>query len=279
MPTTTSGKRVPARIHVLLARDAKVGLVLRVGPARRVCVLGWDREDDTLELGQWLAARIYAHRSDIAPDGKHWIYFALNGRWQSETRGSYSALARVPYLKALALWPQGDTWGGGGLFLDRDHFHVAGAPHHVGRGAAPITSGPSLVDQTWYRGDKHGSRLVRDGWRALGSENLSADHHLDRFERALQGGWSLVKEVHYTSRPRRPGKGVPYEEHRLVSAASERDLALPDWEWADVDGGRLVWAERGCLMAGRVTREDGLGDVRVLHDLNDMTFARRRAPY
>jgi hypothetical protein len=48
-----------------------------------------------------------------SPDGELLLYFALQGsRWQTSYRGSWTAVSRVPWLHALALWPQGDTWGG-----------------------------------------------------------------------------------------------------------------------------------------------------------------------
>lgn len=68
------------RLHVLLARDAPLGLVIRRGPSKHVATLLWDRRKDTFQLGQWLNGRIYERRSDLSPDGKHFIYFAMNGR-------------------------------------------------------------------------------------------------------------------------------------------------------------------------------------------------------
>jgi hypothetical protein len=55
----------PPRLHVLLARDAPVGLVLRRGPSKAVCAIGWDRKRDTFRVGQWLRGRIYERRSDL----------------------------------------------------------------------------------------------------------------------------------------------------------------------------------------------------------------------
>src|SRR5947209_589019 len=106
----------PARVHILLARDARLGVVIRRGPSKQVCTLLWDRTCDRFRVGQWLKGRIYERRSDLSPDGKHLLYFALNGKWQSESRGSWTAISRAPYLKAAAFFPAGDTWGGGGLF-------------------------------------------------------------------------------------------------------------------------------------------------------------------
>lgn len=82
-PLSERGK-FPARLHVLLARDTKVGLVIRRGPAKSVCTVLWNRERDTFKLGQWMRGRIYERRCDLSPDGTRFIYFAMNGRWQSE---------------------------------------------------------------------------------------------------------------------------------------------------------------------------------------------------
>src|SRR4051794_37027692 len=63
--------KFPARLHVLLARDANVGLVIRRGPSKSVCTILWNRERDTFKLGQWMRGRIYERRSDLSPDGLH----------------------------------------------------------------------------------------------------------------------------------------------------------------------------------------------------------------
>src|SRR5690242_7373271 len=94
-PPKEHGK-FPARMHVLLAREAKVGLVIRRGPSKSVCTVLWDRKRDTFKLGQWMRGRIYERRSDLSPNGKLLIYFAMNGHWESETKGAWTAISRVP---------------------------------------------------------------------------------------------------------------------------------------------------------------------------------------
>lgn len=72
------------------------------------------------------------------------------------------------------------------------------------------------------------------------------------------------------------GKGIYYETHQLVNGQAV--IAYPDWEFADIDGNRLVWAEQGKLMAGEVT-EQGLKAMVELYDFNSMTFEKKWAPY
>ena len=73
-------ERIPARIHVILAREAPKAVVFRRGPSGQVCTLGWDLETDTFVMGQWLKGRIYEYRSDLSPDGNLMIYFAADFR-------------------------------------------------------------------------------------------------------------------------------------------------------------------------------------------------------
>ena len=108
--------RFPARLHVLLARQSRAAVVVRRGPSKYACTIGWDRSTDTFAVGQWLHGRIYERRSDLSPDGKFMIYFAMNGKWSSEAGAAWTAISIAPYLKALRLWAKGSCWHGGGLF-------------------------------------------------------------------------------------------------------------------------------------------------------------------
>ena len=52
------------------------------------------------------------------------IYFAMGGvAWAiPATGGTWTAISRVPSLRAIALWGQGDTWGGGGMFTSNTSY-------------------------------------------------------------------------------------------------------------------------------------------------------------
>ncbi len=58
--------RFPACLHVLLARQAPVGVVIRRGPSKAVCTIAWDRKRDQFQIGQWLRGRIYERRADLS---------------------------------------------------------------------------------------------------------------------------------------------------------------------------------------------------------------------
>src|SRR5436309_1302521 len=123
--------KFPPRLHVLLARGSRAALVIRRGPSKSVCTVLWNRDRDTFKLGQWMRGRIYERRCDLSPDGRRFIYFAMNGRWQSETKGSWTAISHVPYLKAISLFAKGDCWHGGGLFVSDREFWLNDAYGHT----------------------------------------------------------------------------------------------------------------------------------------------------
>ena len=127
-------KAFPPRLHAILARDAKVAVVFRRGPSKSVCTMLWDRKRDTFRMGQWFRGRIYERRADLSPDGKFLIYFAMNGKVETETGGSWTAISRAPGLKAIVLLAKGDCWHGGGLFTgDRQFWLNDGFGHRVVR--------------------------------------------------------------------------------------------------------------------------------------------------
>lgn len=268
-----------ARIHVLLARKAPVGVVIRRGPSKRVCTLLWDRTIDEFQLGQWLRGRIYERRSDLSPDGRHLIYFAMNGHWDGEAKGSWTAISRAPYLKAFALFAKGDCWHGGGLFTGNGRYWLNdGYGHETIRDSREVSRDLKYDPTREFGGECPGVyyvRLLRDGWKLVRRENLGKWKDQSVFERPIPGGWMLRKIAHEeVGAP--PGKGCYWDEHVLNGPGGT--IACPDWEWAEVDGQRVVWAAGGKLFAGRLG-EEGLTEEVELHDFNDMEFAPIRAPY
>jgi hypothetical protein len=279
--TDPPGPRFPARLHVLLARSGSRAVVLRRGPSKQVCVLGWDRRHDTFEEGQWLRGRIYERRCDLSPDGRYLIYFAMNGRWNSPTGGSWTAISRAPWLRALVLLGKGDGWHGGGLFTGPDRYWLNdGYGHRVLQDSKHVRRDLDHGPSTSYGGECPGvyyHRLQRDGWsfREHIGGRLQA---LSVFEKDLGGGWLLRKLAHEeVGAP--VGKGCYWDEHELEHGERGLRIACPDWEWAERDGGRLVFASRGCLYRVARPKADALAEPKLLRDFNDMRFVAREAPY
>ena len=277
------------RLHVLLARAAPVAVVLRRGPSKTVAAIEWNRTTDRFTIGQWLRGRIYERRCDLSPDGKHLIYFAMNGRWSSPTLGSWTAISRAPYLRAIALYAKGDCWHGGGLFVDNRSYWL-----NDGYGHKPLTATTEVhrADRAAYVPTWGGEcwgvyflRLERDGWtpRPELAPPSTVDAGMMVFDRPLRHGWVLRKRAR-AAVDHPPGRGVYFDEHELIEPNRDRRVLRHDWEWADVDGDRLVWAEAGALWAGRLTArsaklDDPIDAPALLHDFTGMTFQAIRAPY
>jgi hypothetical protein len=212
---------VPPRLHVLLARDAQSGVIIRRGPTRHTALIGWDRRHDRFEIGQWLYGRIYERRCDLSPDGQHLIYFAMNGRWQSRTRGSWTAISRAPFLKALTLYAKGDCWQGGGLFLSRSEYWLNGAcMHTLLEDRSRLKASTEYPWPESYGGECPGVyylRLQRDGWRFKYTAPDGAGGQVSVFEKPVAGHWWLRKCAHATLF-REPGRGVYFDTHELFNA-------------------------------------------------------------
>ena len=192
----------PARLHAILARDKPVAVVFRRGPSKLVSTFLWQRNRDAFKIGQWLKGRIYERRSDLSPDGRHLIYFAMNGRWHSSTRGSWTAVSRAPYFKALDLYAKGDCWDGGGLFLSNERYWLNDQ-------RATDDDTLSKTSRCWrddsYRpGMCYGSectgvyypRLIRDGWTLVDRREVGRWHVHSTFEKPLRNHWVLRKIAH-----------------------------------------------------------------------------------
>lgn len=244
------------RLHVVWRAGAPCAVIL-LKRGKHFCTLSWELGSGRIELGQWCKNKIYLRRCDLTHDGRYWGYFALNGRWESESKGAYGVIARPPWLKALFLFPLGSTWGGGVEFHTRYGFELHGSEGGVYRfGQWPL-----------YR-----DILVRNGWELRDERVLT---------KSLTGSWTLVKTL--------PDTENMAESHRL-EAKDGAAIELTDWEWAEVlDDGRLVWASGAVLRAvplppsGPWLAERGqpsvLDGAKVLLDARELTFERRRAPY
>ncbi|MGH8082188.1 MAG: hypothetical protein ACREP7_16560 [Lysobacter sp.] len=275
------GAQIPARVHIVLARAAPTAVVIRRGPSKQVCVLGWNRRTDRVQVGQWLKGHIYERRCDLTPDGRHFIYFAKNARWSSPSRGSWTAISRAPYLKALTFLPKGDCYEGGGLFRDdreywlNDRYNLHRIAHDDS-GLRRTMQAPSHESHGTECTGIYYIRLQRDGW-AMKHTDASSGAALSTFEKQLHGHW-VLRKIAYAGSVQRQGRGHYYDEHALWNRRTDRLIALPDWEWAEVDGERLVWVEQGRLMAGRVDA-DGIVERKEIYDFNPLTWASIEAPY
>lgn len=277
-------EQYPARLHAVFAKDQPYAVVFRRGPSKRVCSLLWDRSKDTFKLGQWLIGRIYEKRADLSPDGKYLIYFAMNGKWDSETGGSWTAISKAPWLKAIELYSKGDCWEGGGLFLTKNRYWLNDryfTPGKTLKQSSEVTRDDAYVPEGEFGAEDTGvyyRRLIRDGWKLISQKEISKWNSETTFEKAIPKGWIIRKIAHeQVDSPK--GKGCYWDEHELINDESEAKLVFKDWEWAELDGKSVVWASKGCMYRASVKNRTELGEPKLLYDFNSLEFEEIQAPY
>jgi hypothetical protein len=166
------------RLSVLLARASDRAVIFRRGPSKRVLLIRWHRMDDSFYFGQWFKGRIYEHRCDLSPDGERLLYFAASYK---PPHFSWTAISRPPFLTALALWPKGDCWGGGGAFVTKHRVrlnHRDGEMKLAGSSRLPkaMVVEPFGKHSGWGEDSPiHEALLSRDGWQ-LTNEGKAVEH-------------------------------------------------------------------------------------------------------
>ncbi len=255
------------RLHVVPAIACDKALVLRRGPTDHVASILWDRATNEFQLGQWLKGRIYEHRSDLAPDGRHMIYFAGKGiRW-------WTAVSRAPWLTALAFEPQNHTWHGGGAFtkdgcawLNGDGDFSGGAPD--GLTQANPSAYPHGTDG-FHMGELYAAMMERRGWRHAEGERYDA-----RLDKQFAGDWRLELEFDVG----RMNRSIISNKYKLTHAELGCVADTRDWEWAEPWADGLQIAARGGLHFVPMLSE-GPGAPTLIRDFGGMEFEERIAPY
>jgi hypothetical protein len=143
----------PPRLAVIMARDAHEAVIFRRGPTEWFQVIRWDTRHDRFHDGAWIRGRIYPEKCDLSPDGALLVYSVhKSSGLRTPYTDCWTGISRSPWLTALALWPMGTTYGGGGRF-DGDRsvtLRVCGAeghhPDHPPHGLAVSCGNPPMHD-------------------------------------------------------------------------------------------------------------------------------------
>jgi hypothetical protein len=289
-------------LFVILAREAPRAVILRRGPSRSVLQVGWDTGTDRFTEGQWLRGRIYERRCDLSPNGELLLYFAA--KWGTPMK-TWSAISRVPWFTALALYPKGDAWGGGGLFEGPRSVVLN---HPYGLPDPKLAPGYALPPRFRVRdmglrsrgGEDfpvYGLRLERDGWvpvppdEARGIEVADRSPSWHRYDppivlRKLQPtvrahtARALTLEQRVLGVHESGGSGDWWLVEHALRASGRVVCELGRTEWADWDRtGDLLFARDGVLFRlPRPTAETSIEEARELIDLRDRRFEARASP-
>jgi len=285
--------RSQARVDVIQARNAPVAVIFRRGPSKRVLLIKWDIQNDTFEYGQWLSGRIYERRCDLSPEGDLLLYFAANYR---EPYYSWTGVSCPPYLTALALWPKGDCYGGGGLFSSR---RVIELNHQECEMALEKDFAvPRLLTVRQF-GDHPGwgedepvwsKRLMRDGWTLVshptGTKNdfgakVGWEFSPPIVWRKPNPVWPKLYSLEMSIVGLHEQNGSWYmTEHSVISEQGKVErIGRSDWaDWSHT--GDLLFSMNGCLY--RLPHRSGvLGPLEEAVEVADFTklqFEPCRAP-
>ncbi len=183
----------PPRLSVLLAAQAPVGIVFRRGPSRIVRVIHWDRTKDEFTPGATFKGRIYADRSDISPDGRHMLYFAMGGAaWAIAGAGyTWTAISEAPSVTALSLWGQGDTRGGGGYFRSNGSYWLESDGNtSLIRDNAPLRRGHTTVHERWNKNAAilSGDVMLVEGYKLMMQVDVRVGKGVPTLESLLSKG-------------------------------------------------------------------------------------------
>jgi hypothetical protein len=281
-----------ARLYVLMARSAPVAVIFRRGPSKQVLLIKWYLEEDTFEYGQWLKGRIYERRCDLSPEGDMLLYFAAS--WRKPYQ-SWTAISRPPFLTALALWPKGDGWGGGGHFISRAKL----ALNHRDRemALAPGFEVPKRLTVCQF-GDRPGwgeddpiwsARLLRDGWKLTHWPEKTKDEYGAKvwIEYAPPITWQKphpMQPKRYSLQmsilglKERDGSWYLIEYDVISKEGTTQSIGRSEWaDWAP--NGDLLFAQSGCLYRLRCVK-GVLGPIEtseVIADFSDLAFENKEA--
>jgi len=284
-PTSVNNAQNPCRAYGIMARDADCAIIIRRGPSDWVQLIRWQTSLDELEYGQWFKGRIYERRCDLSPDGNLFSYFARKkNRKMIEDHGytyAWTAVSKPPYFTALALWPKGNCWNGGGVFedattirLNHNRERLAAHPNHPPEGLKVISGFErkgedfSIYPELLH---SHSWEHVQDGggWKYSGPAGNSKPERPDVWRKStFMHGLSLFMKI-YGSNVERLGDDLILG-YEIIDEKTGQNYPIENATWADWDRrGRLVYIAKGSLLGQMFKPEPE--SAQVIADLNVQT--------
>jgi hypothetical protein len=272
------------RLYAILARAAALAAVFRRGPSKQVLLVLWRTDTDQFYEGQWFKGRIYERRCDLSPSGNRLIYFAADYK---KPYFAWTAVSKPPFLTALALWPKGDAWGGGGLFAEEHKIllnHRA-AEMQLGEGFSlpqnflvkPFGQNPGWGEDNPILDE----RLTRDGWRMIQAgeairHGIGASVWID-FNPAIVWSKRHLRSRRYELQMQIRGlneRTGPWYliDHVVKDSDTGSVISLERTDWADwCSSGDLLFAKDGKLFRLALSAEGMLAAPETAKLLIDLT--------
>jgi len=257
------------KLHVIHPKKSSNALIIRRGPSDVVGFFGLNLKDDTVIEGQWLKGRIYENQCDLSPDGSHIIYLASKGKRTKDTKGSWTAVSKYPYMTAIDLLDSGTTYGGGGMFLSDNRGYELDIPYNtcsIKKQSQYKVDAVSMFDnEFWKSGNSiYFRRLIRDGWVKNGN--------LNEFYK-IENSKSKLKKVIYLNNCK-----IQEEVNQLVDIETEMVIKETNGQWMELLGNYLYWSSKGCIYKAKLKSKE-LAMDELICDLNEFKYKEIISPY
>ncbi|WP_146118499.1 hypothetical protein [Blastopirellula marina] len=259
---------IPARIHLLPAKDAPYVVILRRKPSKCFRVIRWNTIRDTLEHGSRFQGKLYPKRCDVSYDGDWMVYLAMGSSGQT-----WNGICRLPYLRTVAEGTNMGTWYGGGVWTNPNRLSLNGWQPENGR--VPFTLEQLKPE---YGGEDLSvlyAKWQRDGWQRRGP-NFGTFRKLTdtaKYTVVCEGdnGW-----VHQPTRQHPPlvARNLGYLEHGYTfqfTLEGHEDLLDDQVDSACWDyRGNLVYSRQGIVYKYSLANLS-TGYPGSVHDLESLT--------
>ena len=217
-----------------------------------LAVLDYAQGKEAITIGSRFYGKIYPNRCDLSADGAYFLYFAMGSSQQQYQKQLYcwTGICRPPNIKAELLFAHGDTWGGGGRFVDEQTIFVD-------PGMEPDFDKEKAYElaqfQITFKGSKESWHFGK-GWKLITTQinpDYGAKYPIPKTWTKTQGNLTLVKHLNYTTfLKNKDGHTLgEYDLHHYELKTKNSNLTHPlNTEesiclWADFDNyGRLVLA-------------------------------------
>lgn len=266
------------RIHFIIAADEPVAVIFRRGPSKWTQLIHWNLNDNKFTFGQWFKGRVYERRSDLTPNGKYLVYFVNKFNKQTledkEYTTNWTAISKPPYFTALALFPKGDCWHGGGIFKDNvtlflNHNSEASKPHPKHK-----PEGITIIPNDDARGEDDpifSMRLLKYNWEIVQKWDVKY-FGFNQFYKTLNP--EIREKINIKTKEKlfleRSLNFLTYKEEFYYQNAFNDKIKLYDVNWAEWDNlGRLVIAKKGKMYISNINeRNINIENMEELINLN-----------
>lgn len=194
LPAAWTKPRTNARLHILRAHESSKAVIIRRKPSKRVHIISWDTDTDSIKYGSWFSGRIYSERCDLSWDGRWMVYLAMGAGGET-----WNGICNPPWLRTVADVPNMGTWAGGGYFSGAGKLRSNDSWCHDRSLSEFSTSSefPFAIERMESGGEVFpflSYRLERDGWRREADfgtyQKISLKHSLVSTLCVDDPGWS-----------------------------------------------------------------------------------------